>query len=56
MMENALSGWKLLSCQSRGIDAAVVVPDRTHYPSDLIEIIAPVKLRDALKLKDGTEL
>lgn len=36
-----------------GIDAAVVVPDRTHYPSDLIEIIAPVKLRDALKLKDG---
>jgi len=36
-----------------GIEAAVVVPERTHYPSDLIEIIAPVKLRDALKLNDG---
>jgi len=36
-----------------GIDAAVVAPERTHYPSDLIEIIAPVKLRDALNLEDG---
>ncbi|HNW37799.1 MAG TPA: winged helix-turn-helix domain-containing protein/riboflavin kinase [Methanosarcina vacuolata] len=36
-----------------GIEAAVVVPERTHYPSNLIEIIAPVKLRDALKLNDG---
>lgn len=36
-----------------GVDAAVVAPERTHYPSDLIEIIAPVKLRDALSLKDG---
>ena len=37
----------------RGIEAAVVAPERTHYPPDLIEIIAPVKLRDALSLKDG---
>ncbi|HWQ44710.1 MAG TPA: winged helix-turn-helix domain-containing protein/riboflavin kinase [Methanosarcina barkeri] len=36
-----------------GIEAAVVAPERTHYPSDLIEIIAPVKLRDALQLNDG---
>lgn len=36
-----------------GIEAAVVAPERTHYPSDLIEIIAPVKLRDALELNDG---
>ncbi len=36
-----------------GIDAAVIAPERTHYPSDLIEIIAPVKLRDALNLEDG---
>jgi riboflavin kinase, archaea type len=31
----------------------VVAPERTHYPSDLIEIISPVKLRDSLSLKDG---
>jgi riboflavin kinase len=36
-----------------GVKAAVVSPERTHYPSDLIEIIAPVKLRDTLNLKDG---
>lgn len=36
-----------------GIEAAIVAPERTHYPSDLIEIIAPVKLRDALELNDG---
>lgn len=39
-----------------GIEAAVVVPERTHYPEDLIEIIAPVKLRDALDLKDGDRI
>jgi riboflavin kinase len=35
-----------------GIDAAVVRPERSHYPAELIEVIAPVKLR-ALGLKDG---
>lgn len=36
-----------------GINAARVAPERIHYPSDLIEIIAPVKLRDALDLNNG---
>jgi riboflavin kinase len=35
-----------------GIDAAVVRPERSRYPPELIEIIAPVKLR-ALGLEDG---
>ena len=35
-----------------GIDAAVVRPERSSYPAELIEVIAPVKLR-ALGLKDG---
>lgn len=39
-----------------GFEAAVVVPDRTHYPADLLEIISPVKLRDELDLKDGDEV
>ncbi len=33
---------------------AVIVPERTHYPEDIIEIIAPVKLRDYLNVKDGS--
>lgn len=35
------------------IDGAVITPERTHYPEDIIEIIAPVNLRDRLELKDG---
>ena len=38
-----------------GIECALIVPKRTHY-SDVVEIIAPVKLRDALSLKDGGEV
>ncbi len=36
------------------IQGAVVVPERTHYPEDIIEIIAPVNLRKSLNLKDGS--
>lgn len=35
------------------IEGAVITPERTHYPDDIIEIIAPVNLRDHLDLKDG---
>ncbi|MCX6673974.1 MAG: CTP-dependent riboflavin kinase [Methanothrix sp.] len=35
-----------------GIEAAVVRPEKSRYPPELIEIIAPVKLR-ALGLEDG---
>lgn len=51
--ERTFGGGKCYPVVVGGIEAAVVVPERTHYPSDLIEIIAPVKLRDALKLNDG---
>ena len=35
------------------IEGAVITPERTHYPEDIIEIIAPVNLRNYLDLKDG---
>ncbi len=35
------------------IEGAVITPERTHYPEDIIEIIAPVNLRKYLDLKDG---
>ncbi len=44
---------KAFKCKVDGIDGAVVLPKRTHYPPDTLEIISPVKLRDALNLKDG---
>ena len=36
-----------------GIDATVVRPERSDYPADLIEVIAPVNLRKALVLGEG---
>ena len=35
---------------------AVVVPDVPGYPHDLLEILAPVNLRETLGLKDGMEI
>ncbi len=44
---------KAFKCKIGGIHGAIVMPKRTHYPADVVEIIAPTKLREALKLKDG---
>jgi len=35
---------------------AVVVPDVPGYPSDLLEVLAPVNLRETLGLRDGVEI
>lgn len=39
-----------------GIKGAIVRPDRTSYPASLLELIAPVNLREVLCLSDGDEL
>ncbi|OFV67445.1 riboflavin kinase [Methanosarcinales archaeon] len=40
----------------KGIKSAVIIPDRTHYPEDIVEILAPVNLRKSLSVKDGDEI
>lgn len=35
------------------VRGAVIVPDRTHYGKDIVELIAAPDLRKALRLKDG---
>ncbi len=35
---------------------AVVVPDVPGYPNDLLEVLAPVNLRETLNLKDGVDI
>lgn len=35
------------------VRAAVVFPERSHHPSNVIEMISPVDLRRKLKLRDG---
>lgn len=51
--ERTYGGGKCYRVTVCGKKAALIVPDRTHYPSELIEIISPVKLRETLCLKDG---
>lgn len=36
------------------IKGAVIIPERTHYPEDIIEVIAPVNLRQYLNVADGS--
>ncbi|NLE05270.1 MAG: CTP-dependent riboflavin kinase [Crenarchaeota archaeon] len=38
------------------IECAVVVPDVENYPENILEVIAPIYLREALKIKDGNVL
>lgn len=37
------------------LKGAVLVIERTHYDSSVLEVISPVELRRALRLKDGDE-
>ncbi len=39
-----------------GVNGAVVVPERARHGEEIIEIIAPVCLRDKLRLKDKSKL
>ena len=41
---------------NNGIKGAIMIPDRTHYPDDIIEIISSKNLREHLKLKDGSKI
>ena len=35
------------------LKCAIVIPEVENYPEDVIEVIAPVNLREKFKLKDG---
>lgn len=38
------------------IGGAIVIPDSSRHPSNVLEIIAPVNLRRELSLRDGDEV
>lgn len=40
----------------QGVEGHVIYPHRTHYPDEMLELIAPVKLIDELSLEDGDTL
>ena len=43
---------RCLPCRIDDIACGIVVPGRTHYPEDIIEVIAPVALRRRLGVED----
>jgi len=48
--ERTYGGCRVLACSIENISCAIIVPGRSHYPEDIIEIIAPVRLREKLGL------
>ena len=45
---------RALPCRIGEIQCAIIVPGRSHYPDDILEIIAPIALRRTLSLDDGS--
>jgi riboflavin kinase len=44
---------RCLPCRIGNVPCAIVIPGRTHYPDDVIEVIAPVALRRHLGVEDS---
>ena len=43
-------------CRIGGTEGALLVPKRTHHDERIVEIMAPVNLREAMNLGDGDEV
>ena len=48
-----LTGYKI---RINGIKGAIIIPERSRHEEDIIEAIAPVNLKQKLKLKDNSKL
>ncbi len=52
--DRTFGGARCYPCQIDGKNAgAIIVPERTHYPEDVVELLAPVFLRKVLHVRDG---
>jgi len=43
-------------CIDQKINASLIRPRRTHHPSQLVEIVAPINLRESFGLEDGDQV
>jgi riboflavin kinase len=41
---------------NKKIEAAIVIAQRTHHSDEILEVVAPVDIRDALKISDDDEV
>ncbi len=51
--QRTFGGGKCFRAMIDKIKGAVILPDRSHYPDEVLEVIAPENLRESLHLKDG---
>lgn len=54
--ERSFGGAKGFPAKIKGVEAAVILPYRTHHEENILEIISPEKLRDKFGLEDGDEV
>lgn len=54
--DRTFGGGKCFHAKIEDKDGAVIIPDRTHYPEDILEMLSPVNLRETLKIRDGDEI
>lgn len=45
----------LIKAKITGLDCAIIIPQVPAYPPDVVEVIAPIYLRQRLHLADGSE-
>jgi riboflavin kinase len=50
--ERTFGNARCLPCRIMQTPCGIVIPGRSHYPDDILEIIAPVSLREAYGLED----
>jgi len=51
--ERTFGNARCLPCRFRDTACGIVIPGRSHYPDDVLEIIAPVSLRETYLLVDS---
>ncbi len=44
---------RLFKAMLNGVECAVIVPEVVGYPENIVEVVAPVNLREKLRLVDG---
>jgi len=52
-LENDFGGLKCYKIKIKNIKAAIIIPDRTHYHKETLELISKENIRERLGLKDG---
>ena len=54
--ERIFGSIRCFGCRVNGIEGAIVIPERSHYGFDVMEIISPFNLREKLHLADGSDV